>query len=404
MKGQTRGSNLKRRPGADRLAGTIGLLLALALVALTPAYAAGQDLPEIPDFFEGTATINGEPVEPGTIVESFVAEETERRSWTSLFEYEGDSWYTFNVPRQEFDEGKVVRFKVGGEWANETHTFGPPDVGDLYRIDLTIDVEPVIVEYDLTIGSTEGGSVTTPGEGTSARAAGTAVSLVAVAAEGYEFTEWTATAGDFDDKYAATTTFAMPESDATITAHFQEEDDTVFWTLTMAASPLVGGSISPTAASYLKAEGELVNISASAATGYQFSGWTASPAVAFGNAASPSTSFTMPSNDVLITAQFTLTPTQNPDPFAGLGCFIATAAYGTDSAVQIDILREFRDTVLMPNRLGAAFVSLYYRTSPPIAEFISRHETLRTVVRVGFVDPVVGMIDFCRALWSGEHG
>jgi hypothetical protein len=106
----------------------------------------------------------------------------------------------------------------------------------------------------------------------------------------------------------------------------------------------------------------------------------------------------------LITAQFTLTPTQNPDPFAGLGCFIATAAYGTDSAVQIDILREFRDTVLMPNRLGAAFVSLYYRTSPPIAEFISRHETLRTVVRVGFVDPVVGMIDFCRALWSGEHG
>ena len=51
MKGQTRRSNLKRRPGAGRLAGTIGLLLALALVALTPAYAAGQDLPELPEHF-----------------------------------------------------------------------------------------------------------------------------------------------------------------------------------------------------------------------------------------------------------------------------------------------------------------------------------------------------------------
>ena len=397
---------MNRRPGAGRLAGTIGLLLALALVALTPAYAAGQDLPMLPDFFEGTAAINGQPVTPGTIVEAFVGEETVRRAWTSLFEFEGQSWYTFNVPRIAEDPGKVVRFKVGGELANETHTFGPDaDAGELYRIDLTIDAEPVIVEYDLTIGSTEGGSVTTPPEGTSARQAGMVVNLVAEADEGYEFKEWTATAGDFDNKNSATTTFAMPESDATITAHFQEEveDETVYWTLTMSASPPLGGTITPTAASYLRAEGQVVSITASPASGYQFAGWTASPPIAFGNAASPTTTFTMPAFDVAITAQFTLAPVTQ-DPFTGLGCFIATAAYGTDSAVQIDTLREFRDTVLMPNRLGAAFVSLYYRTSPPIAEFISRHQALRTVVRVGFVDPVVGIVDFGRALWSEERG
>jgi nitrous oxidase accessory protein NosD len=81
-------------------------------------------------------------------------------------------------------------------------------------------------------------------------------------------------------------------------------------------------------------------------------------------------------------------------------CFIATAAYGTDTAKEIDILREFRDTVLLPNSLGARLVSFYYKTSPPIADFISQHEVLRTVVRVGFVDPIVKILSWTHGLWS----
>jgi len=81
-------------------------------------------------------------------------------------------------------------------------------------------------------------------------------------------------------------------------------------------------------------------------------------------------------------------------------CFIATAAYGTDTARQLDILREFRDEVLLPNSLGAKFVSFYYRTSPPIADFISQHEVLRTAVRVGFVDPIVRILNWSHSLWS----
>jgi hypothetical protein len=84
----------------------------------------------------------------------------------------------------------------------------------------------------------------------------------------------------------------------------------------------------------------------------------------------------------------------------GCGCFIATAAYGTDTAKEIDILREFRDTVLLPNRLGARLVSFYYRTSPPIADFISQHEVLRTAVRVGFVDLIVKILNWTHDLWS----
>ncbi len=83
-------------------------------------------------------------------------------------------------------------------------------------------------------------------------------------------------------------------------------------------------------------------------------------------------------------------------------CFIATAAYGTDTAKEIDILREFRNTVLLPNSLGSKLVSFYYRTSPPIANLISQHEALRTAVRVGFVDPVVKILTWTHDLWSGE--
>jgi hypothetical protein len=82
------------------------------------------------------------------------------------------------------------------------------------------------------------------------------------------------------------------------------------------------------------------------------------------------------------------------------GCFIATAAYGTDTAREIDILREFRDEILLPNSLGAELVSLYYRISPPIANFISQHDVLRTAVRVGFVDPIVAILNWSHDLWS----
>ncbi len=81
-------------------------------------------------------------------------------------------------------------------------------------------------------------------------------------------------------------------------------------------------------------------------------------------------------------------------------CFIATAAYGTDTAEEIDVLREFRDEVLLPNSLGAKLVSLYYKTSPPIANLISQHEVLRTAVRVGFVDPIVKILTWTHDLWS----
>ncbi len=72
----------------------------------------------------------------------------------------------------------------------------------------------------------------------------------------------------------------------------------------------------------------------------------------------------------------------------GSGCFIATAAYGSYMEAHVQILRNFRDTFLMPSSMGRAFVSFYYRHSPPMANFIAKHDGLRTAVRVGLT-PVV---------------
>jgi hypothetical protein len=69
-------------------------------------------------------------------------------------------------------------------------------------------------------------------------------------------------------------------------------------------------------------------------------------------------------------------------------CFIATAAYGTPMAEEIQILRDFRDEYLLTNPLGQALVGVYYRVSPPIAEFITEHPSLKPIVRAGLLPAV----------------
>ena len=88
---------------------------------------------------------------------------------------------------------------------------------------------------------------------------------------------------------------------------------------------------------------------------------------------------------------------KSPDVYEILGpessdpvCFIATAAYGTPMAQEIEILREFRDEYLLTNPLGRALVDFYYEVSPPIAEFIIEHPSLKPMVRVGLL-PAVAM-------------
>ena len=65
----------------------------------------------------------------------------------------------------------------------------------------------------------------------------------------------------------------------------------------------------------------------------------------------------------------------------GGGCFIATASFGTPMAEEVKALTKFRDEVLLKTTAGRDFVELYYKTSPPIADFIRNRPGLKAMVR-----------------------
>lgn len=63
-------------------------------------------------------------------------------------------------------------------------------------------------------------------------------------------------------------------------------------------------------------------------------------------------------------------------------CFIATAVYG-GSDPRTQSLRDWRDLHLAPHWWGRICIWFYYATSPWIAGFLAKHESLARPVRYG---------------------
>ena len=154
----------------------------------------------------------------------------------------------------------------------------------------------------------------------------------------------------------------------------------------LAISSTSGGSVtSPGEGNFTYEEGTWFYLVAEPEEGYQFAGWTGDVGT-IADVNSASTRITINDN-YSIAANF---QEEEPPSTPQTGCFIATAAYGTVMAEEIQILREFRDQYLLTNPLGQGLVDVYYSISPPIAEFITKHPSLKLMVRAGLT-PIVAM-------------
>ena len=71
----------------------------------------------------------------------------------------------------------------------------------------------------------------------------------------------------------------------------------------------------------------------------------------------------------------------------GGGCLIATAAYGSEMAPQVQFLREIRDNQLMNTASGVSFITgfnqFYYSFSPTIADLEREYPLFKEAVKVG---------------------
>ena len=82
----------------------------------------------------------------------------------------------------------------------------------------------------------------------------------------------------------------------------------------------------------------------------------------------------------------TVVATQESEEEGG-GCLIATAAYGSEMAPQVQLLREIRDNQLMNTESGSAFMSgfneMYYSFSPIIADMQRENPMFKEAVKLG---------------------
>jgi hypothetical protein len=205
-----------------------------------------------------------------------------------------------------YDEGTVVDLVATpdegyrfDEWTGNVSTIGnftAAATNITMDGDYSITAEFVAL-YDLTIDSTGGGNVTTPGEGLfSDYDAGTVVDLVATPDEGYRFDEWTGDVGAIGNITAASTNITM-DGDYSITAEF-----VALYDLTIDST--AGGNVTTPGEGLFPDydAGTVVNLVAAPDTGYRFLNWTGDVGT-IGNVTAASTNITM-NGDYSITANF----------------------------------------------------------------------------------------------------
>ena len=80
----------------------------------------------------------------------------------------------------------------------------------------------------------------------------------------------------------------------------------------------------------------------------------------------------------------------------GGGCLIATAAFGSEMAPQIQFLREIRDNTVLQTESGSAFMTgfnqFYYSFSPAIADYERENPAFKEVVKIAVTPMLTSLV------------
>ena len=77
------------------------------------------------------------------------------------------------------------------------------------------------------------------------------------------------------------------------------------------------------------------------------------------------------------------------DKYNGGGCLIATAAFGSELAPQVQLLREIRDDMVLQTKSGSIFMTgfnqFYYSFSPAVADYERDNTTFKEAVKLTLI-------------------
>ncbi len=178
-----------------------------------------------------------------------------------------------------YADGTIVTIEAVADECYEFVEWTGADVADPYSPVTTITMDEAktitavfaLLSYDLTVTSTDGGAVTSPGEDTFTYDCGTDVPLVATAQEGYYFVEWSGDVDTIANVNGYTTTITMM-GDYSITANFELVPPGQF---VLTTDSTAGGWVTdPGEESVPYDEGTVVDLVAEAEDCYEFVEWT----------------------------------------------------------------------------------------------------------------------------------
>lgn len=77
-------------------------------------------------------------------------------------------------------------------------------------------------------------------------------------------------------------------------------------------------------------------------------------------------------------------------------CLIATATYGSELSPEVQLLRNYRDNMILRTNAGSSFMTVfnawYYSFSPGVAGFVTQHEAFRTLMKY-MLYPLVAILN-----------